>query len=354
MSINTLKLIEVSGNFYECGFQIGKSCRDKIVNTLNHKKEIVQSTAFLGGNWNTLINHSVPYFEPTKLYCPSIVDAYLGCAKGAGVSFEDLWVYVIEDTLLENTNRCTDIVFDNHSNTGGFIVGHNNDIDLFADANIVLVKWNIRDFGKIITIGDCGIFVSVGANEFGINITGNFLVPNDLKTGVSTMAIATNMLMAKNMESALNMSIMPERASSYNNLVTSTEGCVSIEGSATDYALIYPANGFLVHTNHYLASKMLKYEGKDKQGVSYISSVHRYNSAVKQCVLHKNESPTGLTSGHMKRILTSHDQGKTRDSICRHSVDDKTVYSFIHDTTKDYIEVAKGNPCESVYEKIYF
>jgi hypothetical protein len=94
---------------------------------------------------------------------------------------------------------------------------------------------------------------------------------------------------------------------------------------------------------------MEKFEGLDKNGASYQSSINRYHSLKRQVeeLLPKKINPTDL----IKQILTSHEHGQSNLSICRHSDNIKTNYSFIYDTTKPYIETASGNPCMNPYEK---
>ena len=54
-----------------------------------------------------------------------------------------------------------------------------------------------------------------------------------------------------------------DRASSYNNVLASSDGdVVNVEGSATSVEMTEPdEHGHLVHTNHYVCDAMLPYEG---------------------------------------------------------------------------------------------
>ena len=59
------------------------------------------------------------------------------------------------------------------------------------------------------------------------------------------------------------MSLRPDRASSYNNVLTSADGGVAnVEGSATDAEVTgLDDDDHLVHTNHYVCDRMLPFEG---------------------------------------------------------------------------------------------
>jgi len=55
-------------------------------------------------------------------------------------------------------------------------------------------------------------------------------------------------------------------APAYNNLIAHADGTiVNVEGSGSDYALLPAQDGWTVHTNHYVAPSMLRYEADPRE-----------------------------------------------------------------------------------------
>jgi isopenicillin-N N-acyltransferase-like protein len=148
---------------------------------------------------------------------------------------------------------------------------------------------------------------------------------------------------------ALEAAMPDGRASSYNNICSDSNGEIySLEGSATDCAVIYAHGGHLVHTNHYTADKMRRFEA-DPGGVS--CSAFRYHRASRLIRSQLGE----VTVDSMASIFRDH--VNRPGSICRHA-DPKvhrldvseTIFSVIFDLTRLRAHVCKGKPCAGRYE----
>ena len=85
----------------------------------------------------------------------------------------------------------------------------------------------------ILTIGN-GIWISVGWNDAGLNLTGNELSPNDERVGIPREIQVRAMLRERTLSDMVGVALHPDRASSYNNvLVDAAAAVVNVEGSAT-------------------------------------------------------------------------------------------------------------------------
>jgi len=160
------------------------------------------------------------------------------------------------------------------------------------------------------------------------------------------------MLRARTLDDMVASAVRPDRASSYNNVLTSADGgAVNVEGSATDVELTgLDEDGHLAHTNHYVCDRMLPYEG-DPEYAGH-SNV-RYERARE---LLANEPASAMTTARMRELLADHETKP--DSLCRHpefgTPDTKTVFWCVADVTEGRITFGRGNPCDSQAQEYAF
>jgi isopenicillin-N N-acyltransferase-like protein len=146
-------------------------------------------------------------------------------------------------------------------------------------------------------------------------------------------------------------SLRPDRASSYNNVLTGADGSVAnVEGSATDAEVTgLDDRGHLVHTNHYVCERMLPYEGDP--GYADRSKL-RYDRG---CELLRAAQPGTITMDDLHGMLADHENAP--DSICRHPGEDsrtETAFWTVADVTAGVIRFGRGNPCDSITQEYRF
>jgi isopenicillin-N N-acyltransferase-like protein len=164
-----------------------------------------------------------------------------------------------------------------------------------------------------------------------------------MRVGVPRLLLVRKILAAKTLGEAIDAAILKERASNYNQLITDSSGEIySIEGSATDYAPLYSTDGYLAHTNHYVAPYMRSFEF-DPQGIT--SSIIRYNRGNRLL----KKSAGRITVDKLKEFLSDH--VNYPKSICRHGDRIKTTFSVIINLTTKTMLMARGNPCEVKYRE---
>jgi isopenicillin-N N-acyltransferase-like protein len=336
-----MKKISVQGSHYECGRQIGAACQEELSWMVKDAKENPPSSY----TWEEMRDRARVFFQITEGNFPWINDENRGAADGAGVDVIDLFASALEELYSTPTiDRCSDFVALPPATNGAIILGHNNDLDPSYQKTLVSVEWHFQDSPSLYSIGPGGIYISVGINSQGIVLTGNDLSQNDEHIGIPRGFIARAILNERNFSGALSVALHPERASSYNNIITCDDGtCVSVEGSGTDYALLYPEKGWLVHTNHYTHPKMRKYESDPEQVKGSMVRYERALELVRDC-----ESP--VTMEIMKEFLTDH---KSEPSICRHEKDAITVFSTLIDLSGGSVWACLGSPCQNDYEFLW-
>ena len=346
MTPGLIDVVRVRGTHREVGRQIGEACEDVIRSLLVFEppmlptgRTIAQQLAVAAG-----------YRDATARAMPWVLEELEGVADGAGVdsmavfaaSVEEIWYEPSADAV---GGRCSDLVAVPPATTNGHVlVAHNNDLAVEDEDRLVAIEWDVPGDPPIFTIG-IGPWISVGFNAAGLALTGNELSPNDERVGVPRLLQVRSMLRARSLEAALDEALRPDRASSYNNVLSSSDGrVVDVEGSATDAELIEPdAAGVLAHTNNYVCDRMVRYERS-----SYAeSSATRYRRA-RTMLSEAAVEPRSISAERLREMLSDHENAP--DSLCRHGTaptDSKTVFWTVADVTEGRVTFGRGNPCDS-------
>jgi len=247
--------------------------------------------------------------------------------------------------------RCSDLVATPPATADGHtLTAHNNDMSRRYQDDLVAIERTCGDDPRILTIGN-GIWISVGWNDAGLNLTGNELSPNDERVGIPRETQVRAMLRERTLRGMVEVALHPSRASSYNNVLADAGGGVAnVEGSATDAEVTgADAAGHLVHTNHYVCDAMLGYEG-DPDYAEH--SAVRYRRAAE---LLASVPERGVTMDVLHGFLQDHEHQP--DSICRHEAPGRTtVTAFwcVADVTAGAIRFGRGNPCDSTVQEYRF
>ncbi len=332
-------VIHVKGNHYEAGYQIGTQLKKNFLKEVGEMKE--------DSNWKRIRAEAELFLAYSRKYLPEYVAEAQGAADAAGLDLEDLFPTLCEELWDENyrfSKGCSDLIASNDVTADGSVLAaHNNDTSPSTQELVTIIHYQVDGEPEIVAVGYGGLGISVGYNSTGISLTGNQLDSTDMRVGVPRLLLVRKILAARTIGQAIDAAILKERASDYNQVITDRNGEIySIEGSATDYAPLYSTEGYLVHTNHYLAPWMRKFEF-DPQGIT--SSIVRYNRGVR---LLKNNRGR-ITVDLMKQFLSDHVNHP--GSICRHGNYVKTTFSVIINLTTGTMLLARGNPCEVKYNE---
>ncbi len=342
--MKTLPFLKVSGSHFSCGQQVGLAFKNQIYRYLN----LCRNDPPKDRSWQDCLDQTQKFITPTQKYFPDIVDEIKGAAKSADLDFIELFATSIEEFYSRHYHLkdCTDIILLPPASSHTLIL-HNNDLPPNLFETLTSVEWNFDDGSRMFTVGLAGIFVSVGVNNSQIVLSGNELTPNDTRIGIPRALIARAILSAKTFDEAVKIAIHPKRASSYNNIITTPNQSVSVEGSATNYELIFPQKGILTHSNHYCSPKMLSYEGKS----DHHSSTERLNSADEITLSHLKP----INFEMAKSFLGDHspNENGNDNTICRHGKAKITLFGFAVDLDTGVVELASGNPCQNPFQKVW-
>ncbi|HSL11439.1 MAG TPA: C45 family peptidase [Actinomycetota bacterium] len=349
----TLPVIRVEGTHREVGLQMGEAARDDI-------------RAEVEGAWDELpagrsktdqLALAAEYRAFTEPRLPWLIEELDGCAEGAGVDRLGFFASTMEEIWYEprsprTDGRCSDLVAGPAATADGhLLVAHNNDLSPSAEPKIVALEKRVHGDPVVLQLGGIPI-LSVAWNAAGLSLTGNELSPNDERIGISRDHQVLEMIRARSLDEMVAAALRPDRASSYNNVLTSADGRVAnVEGSATDAEITgLDDRGHLAHTNHYVCDRMIPYEGDEEYAPL---SRTRYDRARE---LLAASPPRSLTMDRLRELLADHETKP--QSLCKHPAfgtpTSKTVFWCVADITDGRIVFGRGNPCDSVAQEYVF
>lgn len=332
-------VIHVKGDHYEVGRQIGTQLKDNLIREVAAMKK--------DKAWDKTRAEAGLFLQYSRKYVPEYVLEVKGAADAAGLDLEDLFPTVCEEIGSYGypyTRGCSDLIASNDvTEDGSVLAAHNNDTSVSTQEHVTIIHYQVDGEPEIVAVGYGGLGISVGYNSAGISLTGNQVDSNDMRVGVPRFLLVRKILAARRIGQAIDAAILKERASDYNQVIADASGEIySIEGSATDYAPIYATDGYLVHTNHFVAPWMRRFE-LDPNAIT--NSIVRYNRATRllKNSLHK------LNAAKMKEFLSDH--VNYPGSICSHGEKVKTTFSVIINLNTLTMLLARGNPCEVKYDE---
>ena len=338
----SIPLIRAAGTHREAGAAVGTETRDYI-------QRSVEGVEF---------DHDLVlrYRGASVKHLPWVVEELDAAARAAEVDPIALFAHaVFELSTFSQTKvpaHCTDVAaVPTLTADGHLLVAHNNDLRPEAEDDITALEISVPGDPVIFQLG--GIpWLSVGWNAAGLSLTGNELSPNDERVGISRSHQVLEMMRASSLDQMIAMALRTDRASSYNNVLTSSDGGVAnVEGSATDAEITgLDARGHLAHTNNYVCDRMLSFEGDTEYAP--LSQV-RYERARE---LLAAEPAASLTMDRLRELLSDH--ATKPQSLCKHpefgTPTSKTVFWCVADVTDGRIRFGRGNPCDSVAQEYLF
>jgi len=343
--ISPLKVVDASGTSSQIGRKLGRECRPEVLSMLEDSKTRMR---LKGRPWRDAVSLASLFMPYAEEHDPEFLEWVEGYAEGSGQPIEDLMVILCEG----EKGFCTDIgASGEQTKDGSVLLAHNEDWRETDENHVLLIRVRPKKGPSFLSVTNGGLELIVGMNSSGICFTGNSVYPSDERMGIPKLFLVRQQLLARSIDEAMRATLPTGRASSYNtNLAHKSGEMYCIEASATAHAAIYAADGYLVHTNHYLDPRMQTYEAvfgtNDKSFKGCSGTVVRYNRARR--LLRK--SLGDVTAETLQGILRDH--VNYPNSICNHPMSSappheryKTNFSVIFKLTEAKMSICKGNPC---------
>jgi len=347
MAADPIPVLEVRGTHRQVGQQIGEQLRPQIQMMLT----IQRGSLLAGVSWQEMLFQSSLYLDYSKAVYPQYIDELQGIAEGAQVPFEEVFLSMCEELWemaawrnqqVRIPKGCTDFAARGRATLDGHtLLAHTNDLSAEAEQGLVILKVQAGEEPEFIGVSAGGVGFSAGFNAAGISLTGNQVDNNDIRPGVPRLLVVRAILAARRLGEAMDACLLPNRASSYNNVLADQYGEIySMEGSATDCEPLYIEGDILAHANHYASTAMRRFEA-DRNEIA--GSVIRHNRAMR--LLRENYGQ--LSKQRFIELLADH--ANYPASICKHMGEAVTVFSMIIDLDLLTAWIGRGRPCETTY-----
>lgn len=305
----------------------------------------------VGLSWEAARRQARKFLPHGEAAYPQFVEEMRGIARGANLSFEEVWTLNCYEELTESqaqASGCTCLaVRDAHTADGHVMMAHNEDWSSVDRDNVYLVRASPDNEPAFLGMTYGALLTNIGFNAAGIGVAINSVYPTDGQVSVPNILLSRAVLSARTIGRAINACAPRQRASGYNYLLADANGEIyCVETSSRNHALIYGEEGWLVHTNHYLSPKM---QALEAPGI-YSGSHVRLNRARR--LLQAQLGQVGVES--LQTLLCDHVNHP--NSICGHEEPDDppvdrgmTLVSLVMDLTAQTMWAAPGPPCESEY-----
>ena len=349
---NPVPLVQVSGTHREMGRQIGEARRESGQRSIeNARKVLAESYNELELTWEGAQIQARKYIPFSQERYPQYVDEMMGIAEGANVVFDDLSVLTAMEAVTMDALhllRCTSMaVNDERTADGHVLAAHNEDWVPEDEEDVFVIHAKPKNDPPYLAMTYGGLLPNIGFNAFGIAQLIDTVYPDDSRIGIPRLVVARAVLASRTPGGAIKRSLIPHRAAGYNHLLIHESGEIyNVEVSARRFSILYNVDGYVVHTNHYLAQNMREIESDPEE---LISSRIRYFRALR--LLNQSDKHTIKSMQVIQR-----DHVNYPNSICKHDLGDddpldreKTINALVIDLTTREMHIAWGNPCQNSY-----
>jgi isopenicillin-N N-acyltransferase-like protein len=340
VAVDPIPVVQVSGTHRQVGHQIGEAMGATLRPMVRRFREDMPR----GGNWVDMLRQGRLYLEYSRGVYPEYIQELEGLAEATKVPLEELFLGMCEELWepVAWTRGCTDLAARGRATVdGSTLLAHTNDLSPETEDNLVILRVQAGDEPEFLGVSVGGLAYSAGFNAAGIGLSGNEVSCNDIRPGVPRLLVVRAILGARRLEEAMDACLLPQRASSYNNVIADANGEVyCMEGSATDCEPIYIEKGILAHANHYVSPSMRRFE-TDRSTIG--GSVIRYHRAMR--LLRENYGQ--LSPELFRKLLADH--ANYPGSICKHGIETVTVFSLIINLNERRAWIGRGRPCRTTY-----
>ncbi len=345
-------LIEIAGTHREMGRQIGEAMRPQIANSIANAHVLIDAAYNdLELSWEGAQIQSRKYLPFAEERYPQYVDEMRGIAEGANIAFDDIVVLNVMEAVTTDAlhlTRCTSMAVNEQCTADGHILAAHNEDWIPEDENDTFVISATPDKEPpflAMTYG--GLLPNVGFNAYGICQLIDSVYPADSRVGIPRLVVARAVLSSKRISGAIGRTLVQHRAAGYNHLIIHESGEIySIEVSARNFEILYGHDGYMVHTNHYIDSKMKNIEKDPEELLSSRVRYFRASRLLRQSQQHTIKSLQAIQKDHVN----------IPNSICNHNIEgldpldrEKTINAMVIDLTMREMHIAWGNPCENAY-----
>lgn len=345
-------LVEVAGTHREMGQQIGEARREEIRHSVANARVLIdQSYATLELTWEGARIQARKYLPFAEERYPQYVDEMRGIAEGAHLEFDDVVVLnameaVTMDAL--HLTRCTSFaVNETRTADGHVLAAHNEDWVPEDEDDVYVISAKPENEPPFLAMTYGGLLPNVGFNAYGIAQLIDSVYPNDSRIGIPRVVVSRAVLASRRISGAIGRTLVSRRAAGYNHLLVHESGeMYSVEVSARKFDILHGTDGYMTHTNHYLAPAMKEIEKDPEELISSRVRYFRANRLLRENSTHTIETLQTIQKDHVN----------LPNSICNHNIAgidpmdrESTIAALVIDLTAREMHITWGNPCQNSY-----
>ncbi|MGB1287311.1 MAG: C45 family autoproteolytic acyltransferase/hydrolase [Aggregatilineales bacterium] len=296
--MSKLRVLEVSGSFYDIGYQHGKAHYDAIHHFTEDRIELSRTEKWTGRTLSreavlALAEACVPAHEA---YSPELMEELRGTADATGLSLAELivnngftdfidTVYAVGDiTAAKNpaivADNCTAfLVPPSATDAGQGFFGQTWDMHASATPHVMLLHGKSDTAPDFLSFTITGCIGMIGMNAAGIAVGINNIMARHGQIGVIWNFVVRKILMQDNLDDALACITDAPLAGAHNYLLMDKHGNgYNVEGMPEHKEVTKLDNAVLAHTNHCVIEQTHAME-RERPAASQASSAKRLHRA---------------------------------------------------------------------------
>ncbi len=362
--MTSIQHVRVEGSSYQRGRQYGRQAAARVRLSVQAYQQTFAHYA--GWDWPAVRREALRFEAPIGEFGPAYLDELRGIADGAGLDLADVLAINVRTEVMYSAKarqaprtrtqipaECSAFaVVPAPGQQGPVIIGQNWDWLPHAAQTLVVLEVRQDDGPDFVTVVEAGLLAKTGMNAAGLGLVTNALVTDaDVgEPGLPYHVLLRAVLDCATVTGALEALQAGPRSSSASYLIAHASGsALDIEAAPGDFTRLYPLfpqDGVLLHTNHFLAPHT---GPADLALWTFPSSVVRLQRL--------RAASTARTLDDFGPLLTDH--ADYPHSICAHPdpadhpcEQGATIASVLMDLTSGHIWLAAGNPCQAAYERL--
>jgi isopenicillin-N N-acyltransferase-like protein len=363
MTTSPYPRIRVAGTPIERGRGYGSQARDRVQRSLAAYE--VAFAHYQGWDWRRVTEEAKRFEEPIAEYDGRYLEEIAGIAEGAGADYADILALNVRTEVIFSARaaaashlpaECTSFaLLPSASREGETLIGQTWDWMLHAFETVVTLDVEQPEAPSFVTVVEAGLLAKTGMNSAGVGLVTNALVTAaDVgEPSVPYHIVLRAILDSETIVDALRTIQRQPRASSANYMIAHSDGlAIDVEAAPGDFSklyLLHPANGILLHTNHFLSPA---FDGRDLSVWAMPDTPFRL---ARLDALVREQGARDLQA--LQCVLADH-AGKPF-SICCHPdaranpiEQSATVVAVTMNLDRHEIWVTAGSPCTSAFHRL--
>ena len=360
--MTSIQHVRVEGTSYQRGRQYGRQAAARV--RLSARAYQQTFAHYAGWDWPAVRREAARFEAPIGKVMPAYLEELRGIADGAGLDLADvLAINVRTEVMYAAKARQAPTTARLPAECSAFacvpgpgqqdpvLIGQNWDWLLHSAQTLVVLEVRQDEGPDFVTVVEAGLLAKAGMNAAGLGLVTNALVTDaDVgEPGLPYHVLLRAVLDCTTVTDALQVLQVGPRSSSANYLIAHAGGAaLDIEAAPGDFTRLYPVypeDGVLRHTNHFLADI----------GPADLALWAMPSSAVRLQRL--RAAGTARTLDDFGALLADH--ADYPHSVCAHPdpaahpcEQGATIASVLMDLTARRIWLAAGSPCQTPYEQL--